>query len=302
MKALPRNSGAQAGAVARIVLIGMVAAAGMVVGSPASPSAAAISPVGLVPESRQFFAAPGQTAVEGSVTCPSGTVVVAAAAGGVILGTLRPIGNFLSQGSGFAVNATGRITAAGDALTVTATCAPLSRLGNVTSRTKVVPSGGRAFRRDFVECPAGFYAFGGGGHYQNPLQGTSRNGINMVANAPSADGTKWTFAGTNNVLSDDLVITTQCAQMASPRRDHIVQSGAPSVPNNFVGGFADCPAGWTALSGGVYLSKADGSEAPGRTAWSIPAHRQGAFSSWFALGQADSAANTKTNTLAQCII
>lgn len=302
MRALRRSAGTPAGAVARIVLIGTVAAAGMVVGSSASPAAAAISPVGLVTESRQFFAAPGRTAVEGSVTCPAGTVVVAAAAGGVILGTLRPVGNFSSQGTGFSVNATGQITASGDALTVTATCAPLSRLGNVTSRTKEVPSGGRAFRRDFVQCPAGYYAFGGGGHYENSLHGNSPNGINMVANAPSADGTKWTFAGTNNVLSDTLVITTQCAQMASPRRDRIVQAGAPSVPNNFVGDFADCPVGWTAISGGVYLSNANGSEAPGRTAWSIPANRHGVLSSWYALGQANSAVNTKTNTLAQCIV
>jgi hypothetical protein len=298
MKALRRS----ASGVARIALITMVAAAGMVVGSSASPAAAAISPVGLFTESRQFFAAPGRTVVEGSVPCPAGTVVVAAAAGGVILGTLRPVGNFLSQGTGFSVSATGRITAAGDALTVTATCAPLGRLGNVTSRTKVVPSGGRAFRHDSVPCPAGYYAFGGGGHYQNSLNGNSPNGINMVANAPSADGTSWTFAGTDNVLSDSLVITTQCAQMASPRRDRIVQAGVPSVANNFVGDFADCPAGWTAISGGVYLSNADGSEAPGRTAWSIPADRQSKMSSWYALGQANSAVNTKTNTLAQCIV
>jgi hypothetical protein len=295
MNVLHGRAGTRTGAVARIALITTAMATAVVAGSSASPAAAAISPVGLTTESQNFFAAPGQTAVEGSVTCPAGTSVVAAAGGGVILDTLRPVGGFL-------VNATGRITATGDALTVTAICAPVQRLGTVTSVTQEFPSNGAAFRHGFVQCPAGFYAYGGGGFYRNSLHGTSPNGHNMVSNAPSADGTKWTFAGTDNVLSDTMVITTQCAQMASPRRDFIVQSGAKSVSGNFVGGFADCPAGWTAISGGVYLSNANGSEAPGRTAWSIPASRPGGISSWFASGLADSAVSTKTVTLAQCII
>ena len=118
---------------------------------------------------------PGQTAVEGSVSCPAGAFVVAAAGGGVVLDTLRPVGNFTVG------NATGRITARGDALTVTAICAPVSRLGNVTSVTKEFPSNGAAFRHGFVQCPAGFYAYGGGGHYINSRHGTSPNGINMVS-------------------------------------------------------------------------------------------------------------------------
>ncbi|MEA2588583.1 MAG: hypothetical protein QOH66_1510 [Actinomycetota bacterium] len=295
MNVLRRNASTLAGAVARITLMAMVTAMAVVVGSSASPAAAAINPVGLTKESLNFFAPPGQTAVGGSVTCPAGTFVVAAAGGGVVLDTLRPVGNFTE------VNATGRITARGDALTVTALCAPVRQLGNVTSVSKEFPSNGATFRHGFVQCPAGFYAYGGGGHYTNSLHGTSPNGINMVSNSPSADGTKWTFAGTDNVLSDSMVITTQCAQMASPRRDLIIQHGTPTVPNNFVGGFADCPAGWTAISGGVYLTNANGSEAPGRTIWSIPFSRPGGISSWFASGQADSAVNTKTNTLAQCI-
>ncbi|MBF9129212.1 hypothetical protein I0C86_09520 [Plantactinospora sp. S1510] len=295
MNIMSRRAGPSARTLARIAVLAMVAVAAVAVG-PASPAAAAISPVGLTQESRNFFAAPGQTVVEGTVTCSAGTKVVAAAAGGVILDTLRPAGNFTL------VNATGRITAPGDALTVTATCAPVGRLGVVTSLTKEFPSNGSAFRHDFLQCPAGFYAYGGGGHYVNSLHGTSANGRNMVANAPSADGTKWTFAGTDSVLTDSMVITVQCAQMASPRRDHIVQVGVATVPGNFVGDFANCPAGWTAVSGGVYLSNLNGSEAPGRTIWSIPATRAGGISSWYASGQANSAVNTKTNTLAQCIV
>jgi hypothetical protein len=99
-----------------------------------------------------------------------------------------------------------------------------------------------------------------------------------------------------------MVINTRCAQMAGPRRDLIVQAGAKSVPGNFAGGYADCPAGWTAISGGVYLTNLNGSEAAGRTVWSVPATREGGISSWFAFGMADSPVNTKTNTLAQCII
>ena len=296
MNVLRRSAGTLTRGVAGVALIAMVTATAVVAGSSASPAKAAINPVGLYKESQNFFPQPGQTAVEGTVGCPAGTFVVAAAGGGVILDTLRPVGNFTE------VNATGRITARGDALTVTATCAPARQLGTVTSVTKEFPSNGAAFRHAFVQCPAGFYAYGGGGHYTNSLHGNSPNGINMVSNSPGADGTKWAFAGTDNVLSDSMEITTQCAQMASPRRDLIIQSGTPTVPNNFVGGFADCPAGWTAISGGVYLSNANGSEAPGRTAWSIPFSRPGGISSWFASGVADSAVNTKTVTLAQCII
>lgn len=295
MNVLRKNAGTLTRGVAGVALIAMVTATAVVAGSSASPAGAAINPVGLDKESQNFFPQPGHTAVEGTVTCPAGMFVVAAAAGGVLLDTLRPVGNFTE------VNATGRITAPGDALTVTATCAPVGQLGVVTSVTKEFPSNGAAFRHGFVQCPAGFYAYGGGGHYTNSLHGNSPNGINMVSNSPGADGTKWTFAGTDNVLSDSMEITAQCAQMASPRRDLIIQSGTPTVPNNFVGGFADCPAGWTAISGGVYLSNANGSEAPGQTIWSIPFSRAGGISSWFASGQANSAVNTKTNTLAQCI-
>jgi hypothetical protein len=296
MNVLRRSGGTRARAVARIALIAMLAATGVVTGSFTSPAAAAINPVGLTFESQTFFPQPGQTAVEGSVTCGSGTSVVAAAAGGVILDTLRPVA------AAHLVNATGRIIASGGALIVTAVCAPTQRLGVVTSVEREFPSNGATFRHGFVQCPAGFYAYGGGGFYRNSLHGTSPNGRNMVSNSPSADGTKWTFAGTDNVLSDTMVITTQCAQMASPRRDLIIQSGAKSVPGNFVGGYADCPAGWTAVSGGVYLTNANGSEAPGRTVWSVPANHEPGISSWFAAGQANSAVNTKTNTLAQCII
>ena len=300
MNVLRRSAGTRTGAIARIALIPMVMATAVVAGPSASPATAAINPVGLTTESQNFFAAPGQTTVEGSVTCPAGASVVAAAGGGLFLDTLRPVGSV--GGQPFLVNATGRITAPGDALTVTAVCAPVQRLGTVKSLTQEFPSNGQTFRHGFLQCPDGFYAYAGGGSYRNSLHGNSPNGRNMVSNSPSADGTKWTFAGTDNVLSDTMVITTQCAQMASPRRDLIIQSGAKSVPNNFVGGFADCPAGWTAISGGVYLSNANGSEAPGQTIWSVPSSRPGGISSWFASGHADSAVNTKTNTLAQCII
>ena len=295
MKILHRNARMRTGAVARITLTAMFLATAVVAGSSASPAAAAITPIGLDTESGNFFPAFGQTTVEGTVSCPAGMSVVSAGAGGVILDTLRAV-------NGTLVNATGRITAPGDALTVTATCAPIQQLGTVRSIEQEFPSNGHTFRRGVLSCPAGFYAYGGGGFYRGSNHGTSSNGRNMVSNTPSADGTGWTFAGTDNVLSDTLVITTQCAQMASPRRDFIAQSGAQSISGNFVGGFADCPAGWTAISGGVYLTNANGTEAPGRTAWSIPSSHLGGNRSWFALGMADSAANTKTVTLAQCII
>jgi hypothetical protein len=101
-------------------------------------------------------------------------------------------------------------------------------------------------------------------------------------------------SGTNT-----LTVITQCA----PRTGHdfVVQFGPVSTGSDSVtSAYADCPAGWTAVAGGFYVSNPNGSEAsPAAVIWSVPAsHNE--RSSWFASGFAP--VNTKVVTLAQCLI
>jgi hypothetical protein len=75
--------------------------------------------------------------------------------------------------------------------------------------------------------------------------------------------------------------------------------------NSYVSGYATCPAGYTAISGGFYISNPDGSEAtPGNVIWSVPAtngpaSQAGTNDSWYVAGTAP--VNTKVVALAQCV-
>jgi hypothetical protein len=63
--------------------------------------------------------------------------------------------------------------------------------------------------------------------------------------------------------------------------------------------YGSCPAGYTALSGGVYLSRADGSEETfGAVNWSVPANDN----RWYVSGTARNfPGNHKLVALEQCI-
>lgn len=157
-----------------------------------------------------------------------------------------------------------------------------------------------AFSRGISRCPSGMYAFGGGGYF-NPGASVEGSAYNNVANAPSADGTAWTFSGVApyGIGDDTLVTVTQCAPKAG--RDFLVQAGTPvQSANSSISSYADCPAGYTAMAGGFYISNPDGSEAtPGNVEWSVPAAHAPGISSWYVNGFAP--VNTKMVALAQCI-
>src|SRR5205807_9345450 len=128
-----------------------------------------------------------------------------------------------------------------------------------------------SFRRGIIRCQPGYYAFGGGGYFTT----ADNNGVlwasDNVSNAPTADGNGWTFAGSAPSNAHKLVVIAQCAPKIG--RDLLVQFGTLSGGDiSAANSYADCPAGYTAIAGGYYLSNIDGSEAtPGLIYWSVPA-------------------------------
>jgi hypothetical protein len=178
------------------------------------------------------------------------------------------------------------------------TCAPANQFADVktvkTTEHSVKPG---AFSRGISTCPSGMYAFGGGGYFSSSGSDIIGKGSTNYSNTPSADGRAWTFSGKAPPDSNSLVTVTQCAPKVG--RDFLMQAGVPSNNYSIVSVYADCPAGYTAISGGFYASNPDGSEAVGHTSfWTVPASNSG-FSSWFASGYAPP--NSKLVSLAQCI-
>ena len=98
-------------------------------------------------------------------------------------------------------------------------------------------------------------------------------------------------------LSDHLLVTTQCAPF---RGGGFVAANA--APSDFTKGnvYASCPPNYTALSGGVYLSRPDGSEVrSGLVDYSIVASNN----RWYASGTSYESRGANTVVaLAQCII
>lgn len=181
-------------------------------------------------------------------------------------------------------------------LQVTIGCEPIAALTEVTSRTLELPAGTTGFQRGVVYCPAGMRALGGGGTITEPFGRASGDNSGMVSNSISANGTGWTFAANIRKRSDHLLVTTQCAPF---RGGGFVAANA--APSDFTKGnvYASCPPNYTALSGGVYLSRPDGNEVrSGLVDYSIIASNN----RWYASGTSyESRANTVV-ALAQCII
>jgi hypothetical protein len=139
---------------------------------------------------------------------------------------------------------------------VTVGCEPFAAISEVTSRTIALPYAS-GFRRGVVSCPSGMHAFGGGGYMIKPSGIISTDTYLMASNTVSADGTGWTFAATTTA-KESLVITTQCAPL---RGSYVSQTSAQATGFQRANVYGTCLPGYTALSGGVYVSKADGSEA-----------------------------------------
>lgn len=273
---------------AAAVTTGIVGAGLTWAAAPASADVPASQPIQYVTQS--FYGSSSSVPVTGTVHCPSGSRVVssgASAPGGQLVG-IAPDINFHD-----AATATARLQGY---MQVTVGCEPFAGMTEVTSRTIGFPYG-TGFRRGVVYCPAGMRAFGGGGYMAKPSGIISTDSYDMVSNSVSADGTGWTFAATTTAAKESLVVTTQCAPL---RSSYVSQTGTPApyfTPANVYG---SCAPGYTALSGGVYLSKPDGSEVrSGLIDYSVPA----SGNRWYTDGTSyeDPAGGDKLVALVQCI-
>ena len=251
----------------RILRIAVAAAlaAGTVVGglalstAPASADVPASNPIQYV---SQYFWSGGFPA-SGTVSCPSGDRVVssgASAPGGQVTGIAPDINSFTS--------ATATATASGYAQ-VTVGCEPAAALSEVTTQTIQLPYGS-GFRRGVVVCPAGMHAFGGGGYMVRPFGIVSPGDSSyMASNTVTGDGRGWTYTAHAANAYDAPVITTQCAPL---RGSYVSQTYAPEANYKGANVYGSCLPGYTALSGGVYLSKPDATEVQvGFIDYSIPA-------------------------------
>ena len=281
--------------ILRIVVAAALAAATAVAGlasfaAPASADVPASNPIQYV--TQYFWGGSTSFAVSGTVSCPSGSRVVssgASASGGA--GQLTAIAPDINSFT----SATATAFAPGY-LQITVGCEAAAAMSEVTTRTIQLPYGS-GFRRGVVYCPAGMHAFGGGGYMVKPfgIGGFSRDSVQMVSNSVSADGTGWTFAATTYNSNDAPVITTQCAPL---RGSYVSQTGTAAPDFNQVNTYGSCPPGYTALSGGVYLSMPNGSEVTnGFLDYSIPA----SGNRWYVDGVALSNTANKLVALEQCI-
>jgi hypothetical protein len=249
-------------AVAAALAAGTVAGGLALSAAPAAADVPASNPVQYV--TQFFWGGSTSVAVTGTVSCPSGSRVVssgASAAGGLgaqLVGIAPDVNSFTS--------ATATAFAPGY-LSITIGCEPTAALSEVTSRTIQLPYGS-GWRHGVVYCPAGMHAFGGGGYMVRPFGVLSRTSFFMTSNTVSADGTGWTYSAYAGETNAAPVITTQCAPL---RGSYVSQTGTPAPQTAQVNVYGSCLPGYTALSGGVYLSQPDGNaSSAGTIDYSMP--------------------------------
>jgi hypothetical protein len=270
----------------------VASAATLLVGLSTAASAAP-TPSGLVTVT-QAFASSGVEQV--TLDCPAGDRLVGSGGGGYAqLLAEAPTGNY----TGAKIAVAFQTSPTGFAY-VQIICAPTSQFSDViVSETRDHGTRAGQFSQDVGRCPAGYYAFGGGGYFSSSGTGFMPSGSNNVTNAPSADGNGWTFAGVAPQGADTMEIHIECA----PRTGHdtLVQFGNISTnANTAVSSYADCPSGYTAVAGGFYISNPNGSPAtPGSAVWTVPTSHSAGISSWYASGYAP--VGTKMVALAQCL-
>jgi hypothetical protein len=269
-------------------------AATTLIGLPASPASAAPDPSGLVTLTQTFRPAINASVVTGSLACPAGYRLVGSGGGSDFIGALVPM---LPHFEGATISVD---TVLGDSALLTIICAPADQFTDVKV-TQLADFGVHPgdFRQGVIRCQPGYYAFGGGGYFTTADDNRILWDANHGTNAPTADGNGWTFAGLAPSVAHKLVVVTQCAPRTG--RDFLVQFGNSARDSNtLTGSYADCPAGYTAIAGGFYISNSDGSVSDSATPiWSVPtSHAATGRSSWFAA--AASPAGTKVVALAQC--
>ncbi|MFC5834788.1 hypothetical protein [Nonomuraea insulae] len=251
----------------RIGTLMLVAVAGLVLAAPMPPASAAISPAGIEYDIDFRQATPGQPRIEAFPPCGATQVTVGSgvAGNGVTISELAP-----SIGIDTFFSALGHVGFPNATLQAVVACLPQAQLGSTTRVTTQFPPTSAVLHKGTVTCPAGFYSFGGGGYFVDAGGFRTSNTDFMTVNAPTPDGRGWAYAARNNSVTDRLVVTARCAQSASPRRDMLVQASTPSVNGQLVTANAICPSGWTAISGGIALIKADGTPSLGFADISMP--------------------------------
>jgi hypothetical protein len=258
--------------------------------SSAAPAAADIlasTPIKYVTQS--FYGSTAGVVTIGGVSCPSGSRVVssgASAPGGVLIGISPDVNRHDSA------TASARLQGY---LQVTVGCVPFAGTSDVVSKVIALPYKS-SLGRGVLYCPAGMHAFGGGGFMMNPSGHISTDAYEMTSNAVSADGTGWTFAASTVGPNDRVVINVQCAPL---RGSYVSQTGTPAPQFKLANVYGFCQPGYTALSGGVYLSKPDGNEVrSGYIDYSVPA----SGNRWYTDGMSfEDPTGDKLVALEQCI-
>lgn len=282
--------------IVRIVLLAVVAAAGMLVAGPASAAPASSATAALQIQYKvSSISGPPNTLVKGTALCPAGTRMVSSGAGTARITSITPLFDFSGASATGYTGSTPNLAF----IRVLVGCLPQSQVPGVSSsrwvsRTGTFFSDVNGFRRGVVTCPAGTRAFGGGGYFAK--QGIPTGGTNsMHSNGVTADGTGWTVRGYSPDRNETLVITTQCAPLPG---GHVAQANVPlssTTPKGTV--HAPCISGYTMLSGGFYLSKSDGTEQVGTVLDSFPGAE-----GWIVSGVFSGFSDLKLVALAQCFL
>jgi hypothetical protein len=281
-----------------LALASAMAVAATLIGLPASPASAAPS-VSSVVEVVGNFPVSASSEIRGTLNCPAGYRLVGAGGGHggaiTVFTALTPTAD--NTGATMVAKL---IELAPDPnqnrVHLEIMCAPADQFADViTVKTNDHRARPGIFSQGISRCPAGYFAFGGGGYFSAGAFDVQGAASSNSTNSPSADGTAWTFAGVAPPgVRTALVTITQCA----PRTGHdfLVQFGNVSTNgNDETVSFVDCPSGYRAIAGGFYASNPDGSVAtPASAEDSSPVGGR-----WFVLGFTPP--NTKLVALAQCL-
>lgn len=285
------------------IIAATVAVALTTVAAPTGAALAAPVPTGVQYVNQNIFPSIPPTdndparSVRADVACPSGYQVTGSGAG-PNPDSIMPVGDFTKATVQGAVIFGGFPSVVGELV-----CAPSSQFSDVITRVvrdhTVKPD---TWHRTTAKCPTGYYAFGGGGN----LSSLAPSGVQE--NGPTLDGQSWAFTGyAPRGVQTSMNVTTRCA----PRTGRnflkaFTSSVATANPLQEVRGYAECPAGYQAISGGFQVTNADGTPfIPGLQSaiaiWTIPVPADPTRnSSWFA--DVWVTPGTYLSVVAQCVI
>jgi hypothetical protein len=283
------------------MISGVTASAGVLFGLPPSVASAAPVASSTVVVSHEFDS-DASDHLGGTVLCPAGYRMVGSGVATGEIGfsavtAMAPTGDF--SGATFVTN---RISLPRDTrrtATLYVRCAPAEQFADVivvqTNDHRVTAG---VFSEGISRCPAGYFGFGGGGYYLSFSTGLMGAAASNSTNAPSADGSAWTYAGVAPQGASVQVTIIQCAPRTG--RDFLVQFGNESHSRfRATTSSVSCPSGYTAISGGFYVSNSDGSVSSNADE-AVSAESTNTPGSWFATGLAP--IGTKVVALAQCLL